>query len=168
MRNKKIKILCVSGVLGALVFVLTAYLHIPTSNGYIHVGDAIIYLAACILPWQYAALVGACGACLADCLTGYPMWAPASFVIKAVSVLLFTSKNKKIICGRNLFALPLAALACTLGYYLYEALIYGSLVSPLVGIPASLAQSLASSVLFVAIGLVSDKLNLKSKLNGGL
>lgn len=87
--------MCIAGVLTSLVFVVTAYLHIPTNNGYVHVGDGLIYLSACLMPWPYALFIGAAGAFLADCLTGYAIWAPGSVVIKAMTVLLFSSKSKK-------------------------------------------------------------------------
>ena len=167
MKRKNVRLMCLSGVFTALVFVVTAYLHIPTINGYIHVGDGLIYLAACLLPCQYAILVGAVGALLADCLTGFAIWAPGSVIIKALTVLLFTNKGKKIMSLHNCLVLLPAALVCAVGYYLYESLIYMNFVSSLVGIPASLAQSLASSVLFVCIGLAVDKMNYKSKFYGG-
>ena len=168
MHSKSIKLMCLSGVFMALVFVLTAYLHIPTNNGYVHVGDGLIYLAACILPWQYAVAVGAGGALLADCLTGFAIWAPGSVIIKSLTVVLFTSKGDKVMSLRNwLMQIP-AALICAGGYYLYESLIYGSFLASLTGIPASLTQSAASSILFVAIGLTIDKAKCKSKLTGGL
>ena len=168
MQNKNIRLMCISGVFTALVFVVTAYLHIPTNNGYIHVGDGLIYLAACILPWPYAMAVGAGGALLADCLTGFAIWAPGSVVIKAVTALLFSSKGDKVMGLRNWLVLIPAAAICAGGYYLYESLIYMNFISPLAGIPASLTQSVVSSILFVALGLAVDKMNLKSKLNGGL
>jgi len=90
MKTNKVRLMCMASVFATLVFVVTAYLHIPTNNGYIHVGDGLIYLAACILPWPYAIAVGAGGALLADCLTGYAVWAPGSAVIKAVTTLFFS------------------------------------------------------------------------------
>lgn len=168
MKSKKIKLVCISGVLTALVFVITAYLHIPTNNGYIHVGDGLIYLAACILPQPYAIAVGAVGALLADCLTGFAVWAPGSVVIKAVTALLFSNKGKRIMSLHNFIAMIFAAVICAGGYYLYESLLYGNFVAPLAGIVASLVQSAASSALFVVIGLAIDKMNYKSKFNGGL
>ncbi len=168
MKNKRIKLMSVTGVLTALVFVVTAYLHIPTSNGYIHVGDGLIYLAACLLPLPYAIFVGAGGALLSDCLTGFAVWAPGSVVIKALTALLFSSRHKKIMAPRNLFALVPAAVICAGGYYLYESLIYLNFISPLAGIPASLIQSGASTALFVAAGLAIDKMNFKQKLIGGI
>ena len=62
MRINKVRLMCTTGIFIALVFVVTAYLHIPTNNGYVHVGDGLIYLAACLLPWPYAMAVGAGGA----------------------------------------------------------------------------------------------------------
>ena len=166
MKNNRVRLMCIASVFATLVFVVTAYLHIPTNNGYIHVGDGLIYLAACILPWPYAMAVGAGGALLADCLTGYAVWAPGSVVIKALTALLFSRKGEKIINLRNLLALLPAAVLCTGGYYLYEAMLYGNFVAPLAGIPASVTQSVVSSVVFVAIGHNFDKMNLKSKING--
>ena len=168
MQGKNIKLMCIAGVFTALVFVVTAYLHIPTNNGYIHVGDGFIYLAACILPWPYAMAVGAGGALLADCLTGYAIWAPGSVIIKALTALLFSNKGKKIMSLRNCLALVPAAVVCAGGYYLYECILYGNFIAPLSGIPASLIQSLASAIVFVAIGLTFDKINFKSKYDGGL
>lgn len=168
MKSKHTRLICIAGIFTALVFVVTAYLHIPTNNGYIHVGDGLIYLAACILPWQYAMAVGAGGALLADCLTGFAIWAPGSVVIKAVTALLFTNKGKKMMCLRNCLALIPAAVICAGGYYLYESLLYDNFVAPLAGILASITQSVTSSALFVTIGLTFDKLNYKSKLIGGL
>lgn len=165
MKNK-IRLMCITGVFVALVFVVTAYLHIPTNNGYIHIGDGFIYLAASLLPWPYAVFVGAGGALLADVLTGFAVWAPGSVVIKAVTALLFSSKGKRIITLRNALALLPATVICAGGYYLYEALIYSNFISPLAGIPANLTQSVASAVLFVVTGLVIDRTNVRQRLNG--
>lgn len=165
LKKNKIRLMCGVGLFMALVFVVTAYLHIPTNNGYIHVGDGIIYLAACLLPWPYAMVVGAGGAFLADCLTGFAVWAPGSVVIKALTALLFSNRGKKIVSLRNSLALLPAAVLCAGGYYLYEALIYGNFISPLGGISASVTQSAVSSIVFLAVGLALDKTNIKSKIN---
>ena len=168
MKKKNTRLICMAAIFTALVFVVTAYLHIPTNNGYIHIGDGLIYLAACILPWPYAMAVGAGGALLADCLTGFAIWAPGSVIIKALTALLFTNKSKKIMSVRNQIAMLPATVICAGGYYLYEAALYGNWISPLAGIPASLTQSITSAILFVVMGITFDKINLKYKLNGGV
>ena len=50
MKSKQLKLVVVSAVFAALVFVLTYTLKVPTPTGYVHIGDAAIYLAACVLP----------------------------------------------------------------------------------------------------------------------
>ena len=112
-------------------------------------------------------VVGADGAFLADCLTGFAVWAPGSVIIKALTVLFFTRKEDKVINLRNSLALLPATIMCVGGYYLYESLIYSNFVAPLSAIPASLIQSLASAIVYVAIGLAVDKMKLKSKIYGG-
>ena len=153
-----------SGIFSALVFVITAYLHIPTYNGYVHCGDGFIFIAACILPMPYSIIVGALGAMLADLLTGFVIWAPGSMIIKGLLAILFTCKSNKIITKRNLIMLLPAALISAVGYYLYEALITGSFIASLAGIPASLVQAAASSIVYVALGTALDKYDVKKKL----
>ena len=167
MKDQKIRLMCITGIFTAIVFVFTAYLHIPSHTGYTHVGDGFIYLAACMLPLPYAMFVGAGGALLADCLTGYAIWAPGSIIIKTVAVLFFSRKNARIISVRNLLALIPAWAICIGGYYLYEALITGNYAAPLAGIPGYITQSVLSSILFVVAGLAMDKLNLQNTLIGG-
>ena len=167
MKKNHTKLICLSGIFSALVFVITAYLHIPTYNGYVHCGDGVIFIAACILPMPYSIAVGVLGAMLADLLTGYAIWAPGSMIIKGLLALLFTCKSRKIITKRNLFMLLPAALISLAGYYLYEALITGNFIASLSGIPASLVQAIASSIVYVAIGVAMDKYDVKKKMLEG-
>ncbi len=164
MKKEKIKYMCLTGIFTAIVFVFTAYLHIPSHTGYTHVGDGFIYLAAGLLPLPYAAFVGASGALLADCMTGYAIWAPGSVIIKTVAVLFFSGKSKRILSVRNLLALLPACGVCIGGYYLYESLLTGNFVSPLAGIPGYITQSVFSSVLFIVLGLTLDKLKVKERM----
>ena len=166
MKKNHLKLMCISGIFAAVVFVVTAYLHVPTYNGYVHFGDGFIFIAACILPMPYSVIVGVVGAMLADLLTGYAMWAPGSMIIKGVLALLFTCKAKRIITGRNLIMLIPAAVISAGGYYLYESLITGNFVSSLMGIPGSTVQAVASSIVFVVMGGIMDKYNLRKKMLG--
>ena len=153
-----------TAIFAALVYVVTAYLHIPTYNGYVHCGDGFIFIAACLLPMPYSVIVGVLGAMLADLLTGFAIWAPGSMIIKGLLALLFTCKSNKILTVRNLIMLLPAALVSAGGYYLYEVLITGSFVASLAGIPGSLTQAAASSIVFVVIGIALDKNDIKKKL----
>ena len=111
--------LVLTALFASAITVMTAYiLHIPIpTGGYIHLGDALIYLAACLLPLPYAAATAAVGAGLADLLTA-PMWVLPTLVIKAVLVLFFTSKSERVLCPRNCAAVVMAGLFSPAAYAL--------------------------------------------------
>lgn len=164
MDKEKIGLMCRTAVFTAVVFVFTAYLHIPSHTGYTHVGDGFIYLAASVMPLPSAVFIGAVGAGLADLLSGYAIWAPGTAVIKAAAVLFFSSRGDKIITRRNLLALLPAAVICIGGYYLYEALITGNFAAPLAGIPGYITQTALSAALYLALGVALDRLKVKERL----
>lgn len=164
MKRNHIRYLTITSAFCALIFVFTAYLHFPTHTGYTHVGDGVIYLAACLLPTPYAVFAGACGAFLADFLTGYVIWAPASVIIKAVTVLFFSYKGRKILQARNYLALIPASLLGVFGYYFYEVLITRNWIVPLAGIPGYVMQAILSAALFLLVGAAMDKLKIKDRI----
>ena len=158
MRNERLQKLCLAGLFSAAVFVLTAYLHIPSHTGYTHVGDAIIFLAAAILPLPYAISTAVIGAALADLLSGYAIWAPASIVIKALIALPFSHGKGRIITVRNLLSLVPAVALTVGGYYLYEAILTQNAVAALLGIPGYITQFILSSILFILVGSAIDNI----------
>ena len=82
-QQKPVTLLTVTGLFAAIITLMTAYIcHIPygANGGYIHFGDALIYVAAVILPRPYAMAAAAIGGGLADLLTA-PMWAQATIII---------------------------------------------------------------------------------------
>lgn len=166
MKKQKLRYMCFTGIFTAVVFVFTAYLHFPSHTGYTHVGDGFIYLAATLLPLPYAVFVGAVGALLADLLTGYAVWAPASVVIKALGVLFFSRKGRTV-TKRNVLALFPASLLCIGGYYLYEALLLQNFTTPLLGVIGYVTQSVLSAALFMAAGAALDKTKLKEFIQNG-
>lgn len=91
---KPLTLLTTTALFAAMVTLMTAYIfHIPygTNGGYVHFGDALIYLAAVLLPRPYAVCAAVIGGGLADLLTA-PMWAPATMIIKALITLPFTNR----------------------------------------------------------------------------
>ncbi len=161
--HEKLKLMTISALMAALCFLLTGYLHIPTGNGITHIGDGIIFLAACMLPLPYAAAVGAVGAGLADLLSGFAIWAPATVVIKALTACLFSRKREKILTLRNILMLPLAFVICATGYTVYEGLVISSFKAAVLQIPFYGIQIAFSSVLFIVLGAGLDKLSFKRR-----
>lgn len=164
MNATRLRRLCQCAIFAAVIYVFTAYLHVPSFNGYTHIGDGFLYLAASLLPTGYAASAGAVGAGLADLLSGYSIWAPATLVIKALTACFFTSRAPSFLCRRNLWALLPAAALCGAGYYLYECAITGNFAAPAAGIPGYLIQSALSSLVYLALGRALDRAGIKGRL----
>lgn len=163
-RNSEgIKYLVLTAVLAAMVYVLTAFVRIPTHQGYIHVGDGIIYLAAAMLPMPYAMLCGAVGAGLSDYLAGFPVWVFPTVIIKALSVVAFSKNSANIITKRNIAALIPGALLCVGGYYFSAVIIYGDWGAALPDILTNSIQTAASAALFLFLGLSLDRMSFKKR-----
>lgn len=156
MKNS-VKVLCKAALFTAIIFCLTAYLHIPSYTGYTHVGDAFVYLSACLLPFPYGLMAGVCGAVLADLLGGYAYWVPATAIIKGATTLCFSSKSTRLLSTKNLLALIFADLFCIGGYYFYDALLCGNFIAPLAGVGGYVIQSLLSNALFIVLCLAIEK-----------
>ena len=154
--------LVLTALFASAITVMTAYiLHIPIpTGGYIHLGDALIYLAACLLPLPYAAAAAAVGAGLADLLTA-PMWVLPTLVIKAVLVLFFTSKSERILCPRNCAAVVMAGLFSPAAYALAGCAMAGTMTAFLPQFLGTLVQGIGSGALFLVIAPALDGVKLK-------
>ena len=161
----KVRYLTMTGFMAALITIMTAYIcHIPVgmNGGYIHFGDALIYLAAVLLPRPYALAAAAIGGGMADLLTA-PIWAPATMIIKMLIVLPFSNKSTKIVTPRNIFAAVLAYFISGLSYFLAEYILFGSWSVLLISMSQSLIQSGGSAVFFVILGHVLDEAHIKTR-----
>ena len=156
-QRENLRLLTTTALFAAAITVMTAYmLHIPLpTGGYIHLGDALIYLAACLLPVPYAAAAAAIGAGLADLLTA-PMWVLPTLVIKAVLVLFFTSKSECILCPRNWAAVVAAGLFSPAAYALANCVMAGTMTAFLPQFLGTLAQGIGSGALFLVIAPALD------------
>lgn len=164
--NKKTKLIVLSALLAALVFLTTAYiLHIPVggNGGYVHIGDAFIYLAAVLLPTPYAMAAAAIGAGLADIATGAAIWAIPTIIIKPILVLFFTNKSEKIVNTRNVVGTIFAGITGTILYMIAEGIMIGSMKAAFVMNLIGLVQPLGSAVVFILVGFAFDKAKIKNK-----
>ena len=163
--NLILRRLTATGMMAALITLMTAYVfHIPIggNGGYVHLGDALIYLSAAVLPAPYAMAAGAIGGGLADLLTS-PVWAPATGIIKMLIVLPFTNRGNKIVNLRNVVALFLAFLISGTGYFLAQGLMFGFKAAFLVSLGSSLIQAVGSAAVFLIFGLALDRISFKSR-----
>lgn len=170
--NIKVKKICLTGLMAALVTVCTAFIKIPTgiNSGYIHIGDSMIYLSGCLLgPW--AALASAIGGAFADILAGAPQWAIPTAIIKALNSVPFIvvtamyNKNKspKIINPMTLVMTLISGLITVFGYLLAEGIMY-SFPSALTSVPFSILQAVGSAVIFAIVGKILDQIKIHKYL----
>ena len=99
-KEDKIRLLCISGVLAAIIYIFTAFFHIPSHTGYTHVGDAFIYLAGSLLPTPYAVAASAAGGMLAD-LLGRVLFAPSEIPAGVLLSLLGAPFFLALLMGRR-------------------------------------------------------------------
>lgn len=161
----KNRYLTMTALMAALITIMTAYIcHIPVgvNGGYIHFGDALIYLAAVLLPRPYALAAAAIGGGLADILTA-PMWTPATVIIKMLIVLPFSNKSTKIVTPRNVFAAVMGYFISGLSYFFAEYILFGTWSVLLLSMWGSLIQSGGSAIFFVIFGCALDKVHIKKR-----
>ena len=152
MNNKKhlIKI-TTAAVMIALTCVLTMVVRIPSpTKGYMNLGDCAVLLSGWLLGPVWGSLAGGIGSALADLFSGYPVYMPGTFIIKALMGLivslvpLFFRESKKGIRRVAFVTASLIAEALMIaGYWLYEAVVIGyGFIPALAGVSGNIVQGI--------------------------
>ncbi len=168
--------MAVTAMFTALITVMTAYFQIKTVNsGYIHFGDSMIYLAACLLPGPYAVFAASAGGAMADILSGAAVWALPTAVIKALNTVPFLIavkllKNKgsfsRIISKETVAMSVISGLITIVGYWLAEGIMFGFAASTVASVLRGLVQPVGSAIIYCGVGMLLDKANFKSVVEG--
>ena len=155
LRNEnanRITTLVMTGLMMCLVMVATMFIKIPIpmTQGYVHLGDSMIFLAVLILGKNYGAAAAGIGSALGDVMGGYAFWAPWTLLIKFVMAYIlgiFAEHGEKKehhsvrgVSVREVFGMILAGIEMTAGYYVTESLMYGNWAVPLASIPWNAGQ----------------------------
>lgn len=143
MKKLDIKKLVVAALLASFVCVATMIIQIPNGlGGYLNLGDCIVLLCGWLLGPVYGALAAGVGSALADVFASYVVYAPATFIIKALmAVIAFyivkfvPSKGRVALLFSGIFA----EFWMILGYFLFEGVF-------LYGFGTALASALPNSV----------------------
>ena len=153
------KSLAFTALFAALCCLGTVVIVVPLPFGYFNAGDVFVLLAAWCLGPLYGGVAAAVGSALADIISGYAIYAPATFIIKGL--LAFTAYTvwfflKKCIKREQLDALPrlLSAIVGEMvmvgGYFVYEWILYG-LAGATATIFGNLLQGVCGVLLAVAL-----------------
>ena len=158
--NEKTNTLVMTAMMTCLVLLTTYTFKIPTPfQGYVHLGDAMIFLSVLILGRKNGAAAAAFGSALADLLGGYVAFAPWTFVIKGLMALVMgcfidmmaKKEGKSVkICSVPLIEIVgmfIAGAVMVLGYGVADAVIAGNIMSGILSMPANCGQFIAGMVI---------------------
>ena len=152
--NITVKKLVMAALFAALSCVATMAIQIPvpSTSGYIHPGDSVVILSGIILgPW-WGALAAGIGSAMADFLTGYMIYIPATLIIKGVVALgaglVFRAigKDAKTRYIAVLLGGVIDIIFVTGGYFLYHIPFYG-LAGAIASTPAQIIQGTSGLIL---------------------
>ena len=138
-----------TGLMTALVFIATFVPHIPIPLGYAHLGDAVIFLLALLVPRRPAIIAACLGSALADLLGGFALWAVPTIVIKygmAEIVYRIAPQGRAMGQGRIVTALLLSSLWMAVAYTLAGAVLYDGVTAALAATPGLLAEGIVNSI----------------------
>ena len=170
MKLEKTLKLTYTAMLTAMVCVATMLIRIPTMVGYTNLGDGFILLSAFLFGPFYGAVAGGIGSMLADILTGYAFYAPATLVIKGliavIAALLWKAMSKR--GGDKVWKKILASLVAEIwmaaGYWTFETLFLGEAKAALASVPNNIAQGLVGVVLGMVLYYALSKLPMWKKV----
>ena len=164
MSNKKMNMLTKSALFAALIYAATLTGAIAPIGGgaYIHIGDAMIYLAVVLLPTPYAVASAAVGAAFADLTLGSLIYVIPTIIVKALVVLtakLLMRASKHILVQDILICL--SGIVTIAGYYVSDVvllIISGSQLEAALttaavdSVPFNAIQAAVSGLLFLIAG----------------
>ena len=167
MSNKRTLKLAFAALFGALTFAATWVSFPSPFGGNVNLGDCILLITAWLPlePWSFFA--AAIGATFTDLAAGYAIYAPATFVIKAlmvaIAVLIKRGVPKLPELWRALLSGVLAELVMVVGYFAYEVILYG-VGAALLNVPFNLAQGGIAIVVAIVLSFVLSRMSLPEAL----
>ena len=160
--NKITKNICFSAMFAAMVFGLTM-LHVPIgAGGYIHVGDAVIYVTALLMGGPWAFISAAIGAACADLVSGFAVYAIPSAIIKvliAVPFVLASKKQQSLLSVRTALLTVISGIITILGYFVTDLIVYRA--GAVADLPANVIQAVGSAVVFIVLAFALDRAKIK-------
>lgn len=155
-----------SALLIGLVFSATAFLNIKlpiaASGGLVHLGTAMLFIAAIMFGPKKGALAGAAGMGLFDVMGGWLVWAPITIVARFVqgwivgSISHANSRDGKS-TRWNVVAMAVSIPVMMAIYYVGEAFLYSNWIAPLASMPGDLLQNVIGLAIAIPVCRVLKK-----------
>ncbi|OIK15788.1 ECF transporter S component [Bacillus sp. MUM 116] len=149
----------------ALVFLstfLNIKLPIAANGGLVHLGTAMLFIAAILFGPKKAALAGAIGMALFDLAGGWALWAPITFVSRALQgyiagkIAWSNGRNGNSIAF-NLIGTIVSMPVMIAVYYIGEVILYGNWVAPVASIPGDVVQNVLGVIVALPVCVALKK-----------
>lgn len=160
----------------AVTAIATMLIQIPSPmNGYVNMGDCFVLLSAWMLGPIHGTAAAAVGSALADIISGYLIYAPATLVIKGLMALaayaVFGAAQRVGERCRARHVLIAVSAVCaevimTVGYFAYAAVIFGEGLSAVASISGNLVQGVFGAVSAYVLRAPVERLLSKIHLKG--
>lgn len=155
--NEHIRLLTLTGMLTALTTVATIVIQIPTpTKGYVNLGDTIVNISGWLLGGFYGGMTGGIGSALADIITGYAIYAPATLIIKFFMAFacfkVFTTCQKKFsTIPSRIISAVVSEIIMIAGYDIFTGFMYSSVQSAIFAIPEFAIQGIMGATFSVLL-----------------
>jgi len=169
--SEKTKVLVMTALMAAIIFVATYLIRIPnpTTGGYSHLGDCMIFLAIVILGRRNGSLAAGLGGALSDFLAGAPIWILPTLVIKYVMGFIMGTIIKSYPESHKLQLIGaiIGGLFQIIAYTLVKVILIGTEAAVL-SIPNVTLQTAFGIVVFMILSRAVGKSLLKFMKNEGV
>lgn len=160
--NNKTKKIVLSSLMISLVCISTMTIQIPTpgTNGYVNIGDSIIFISSILFGPTIGMISGGIGSALADILSGYTHWALFTLIIKGFEgylVGILIKNNPNIL--KMIFSTLIGTISMVFGYFVAGGIIEGSFIVSLYSIPSNLIQGILSMAIAIPLTHMLEKIS---------
>ncbi|GIM29466.1 hypothetical protein CPJCM30710_21320 [Clostridium polyendosporum] len=154
--------LILTALMIAMVFLAGNIIKIPTVGGFVHIGDCMVFISAVLLGKKRGAIAAGIGMALVDIAGAYYIWAPFTFVIKAVMAYItgaILEKYKKRTASVYILSFITAGVFMVVGYFLAGAIIAAGLsadglTGSFIGGLAIAAKDIVGNIIQVTTGII--------------
>jgi len=151
----RVEKMIIAAMMASLICVATMLIKIPTSFGYVNLGDCFVLLAGWVLSPLYGFCAASIGSALADIFSGYTLYAPVTFIIKGLMAVIafygfkvLENKSGELLSG--IMSGTVAEILMILGYFLFEGILYGFVPSA-ANIPFNAVQGVVGLILGILL-----------------
>lgn len=159
--------ICLTSLFAAMICVATmlVQISIPATGGYANLGDGIILISAFLMNPIYSVIAAGLGSMLADLMTGYVTFAPATLIVKAgvalIAAAIYRKLNRKNSVGASLAAMIVAGVIAetfmVFCYFFYEAVLLGVGIGAVGGILGNVGQGVVGVIVACVVTPVLNR-----------